>query len=179
MFRVINQRHILLPDDVFRFGMHWREITREEAFESPGEDIVIVYRNGGDECAEWFAPDHPCVAGGGTCGAPYVRYYLHRRVAFKVVIGGAAGGVAVDRTPTNAVPRKPEAEEPTKSWIEIELLDDKGKPVAGEAYKIQLPDGSTVSGSLDANGRARVDGIDPGSCQVTFPNIHQDEWKAA
>ena len=67
-----------------------------------------------------------------------------------------------------------------KHWIEIELVDEEGKPVPGEKYAITLPDGSTVaSGTTDENGRARVDGIDPGTCKVTFPNLDKDAWKAA
>jgi hypothetical protein len=32
------------------------------------------------------------------------------------------------------------------------------------------------SGVLDARGRARVDGVPEGSCQVTFPELHGDDW---
>lgn len=65
-----------------------------------------------------------------------------------------------------------------KSWIEIVLEDNQGKPVPGEAYRITLPDGSTLAeGTLDEKGFARVDGIDPGSCQVTFPNLDKDAWE--
>jgi type VI secretion system secreted protein VgrG len=70
------------------------------------------------------------------------------------------------------------AEEKTH-WIEIELVDENGKPVPGEEYKVTLPDGSTVaSGTLDGKGKARVEGIDPGSCKVTFPNLDKDSWKS-
>lgn len=57
-----------------------------------------------------------------------------------------------------------------KSWIEIELKDDDGNPVAGEAYRVEVPDGSLAEGSLDEKGFARVEGIDPGTCKVSFPN---------
>ena len=67
-----------------------------------------------------------------------------------------------------------------KHWIEIELIDDHGKPVPGERYKITLPDGTTLAeGTLDEKGRARVDGIDPGTCKVTFPNLDAPSWKPA
>jgi hypothetical protein len=67
--------------------------------------------------------------------------------------------------------------DPTKtSWVEIELLDDHGKPVPGEQYLITLPDGTDVEGTLDSNGRARVDGIDPGTCKITFPTIDKRCW---
>lgn len=65
-----------------------------------------------------------------------------------------------------------------KSWIEIELADKKGKPVPGEAYRVTLPDGQTVAeGTLDEKGFARVDGIDPGTCKVSFPKLEKQAWK--
>jgi type VI secretion system secreted protein VgrG len=64
-------------------------------------------------------------------------------------------------------------------YIEIKLADDNGKPVAGEPYKVTLSDGSTVAdGTLDDKGFARVDGIDPGTCQVTFPNRDKQDWSS-
>jgi type VI secretion system secreted protein VgrG len=65
-------------------------------------------------------------------------------------------------------------------WIEIKLVDDDGNPVPGEPYKITLPDGTTVAdGTLDDKGLARVDNIDPGNCQVTFPNLDKKDWSPA
>ena len=65
-----------------------------------------------------------------------------------------------------------------KHWIEIELLDQDGNPVAGEPYRITLPDGTTLaSGTLDDKGWARVDHIDPGTCKVTFPRLDKDVWR--
>jgi hypothetical protein len=69
--------------------------------------------------------------------------------------------------------------EKKKSWIEIELVDQDKKPVPGEPYRITLPDGETVAeGTLDEKGFARLDGIDPGTCKITFPNLDKDAWKA-
>ncbi len=66
-----------------------------------------------------------------------------------------------------------------KSWIELELVDQKKNPVPGEAYRITLPDGETVAeGTLDEKGFARVEGIDSGICKITFPNLDKDMWKA-
>jgi type VI secretion system secreted protein VgrG len=65
-----------------------------------------------------------------------------------------------------------------KSWIEIELVDDAGKPIPGETYRVTLPDGSTVEeGTLDEKGCARIDHIDPGTCKVTFPRLDKNAWK--
>ena len=66
---------------------------------------------------------------------------------------------------------------PEKTYIEIKLEDTEGRPVAGEAYKVTLPDGQTVAeGTLDDKGFARIDGVDPGSCKVTFPNMDKTVW---
>jgi type VI secretion system secreted protein VgrG len=67
---------------------------------------------------------------------------------------------------------------PPQHYIEITLVDQENNPIPGEPYQITLPDGSTVaSGTLDAKGYARVDGIDPGQCKVTFPNRDKSVWK--
>ncbi|HEX9983259.1 MAG TPA: carboxypeptidase-like regulatory domain-containing protein [Thermoanaerobaculia bacterium] len=58
-------------------------------------------------------------------------------------------------------------------WIEIELLDDDGQPIADEAYLVELPDGSKKTGRTDASGKARVDGVDPGTAKVSFPDLDQ------
>jgi type VI secretion system secreted protein VgrG len=71
------------------------------------------------------------------------------------------------------------ANQPKKSWIEIQLVDEDGKPVAGEPYRVTLPDGTVADGTLDNKGFARIDHIDPGSCQVTFPNMDQEAWEQA
>lgn len=63
-----------------------------------------------------------------------------------------------------------------KSWIQIKLVDQDGNPVAGEEFSIQLPDGSPVDGYLDGNGFFQITGIDPGTCQVTFPNLDAPDW---
>jgi len=64
-----------------------------------------------------------------------------------------------------------------KSWIEIELKDELDNPVAGERYRVTLPDGSTIAeGTTDENGLAKVTNIDPGSCQVTFPRLDDSSW---
>ena len=73
--------------------------------------------------------------------------------------------------------QNPEAADPKKHWIEIQLLDEADKPVAGESYRITLPDGTVDDGTLDGQGLARVEGIDPGSCTITFPKRDQAAWQ--
>ena len=64
-----------------------------------------------------------------------------------------------------------------KHWIQIELVDKENKPVKGEDFKLSLPDGTVIEGSLDEHGRSRIEGIDPGTCTVTFPNLDKDSWE--
>jgi len=64
-----------------------------------------------------------------------------------------------------------------KTWIGIELKDNQGNPVPNEAYEIELPDGSKIQGNLDGQGAAGASGIDPGNCQVRFPNLDAKAWK--
>jgi hypothetical protein len=57
-------------------------------------------------------------------------------------------------------------------------VNKKNKPVPGEKYRVTLPDGTTVAeGTLDSKGHARVEGIDPGTCKVTFPDLDKNAWK--
>ena len=82
--------------------------------------------------------------------------------------GGAAGagaGAAADSS-----------SDPKKTWVEIQLLDPDGKPVPNEPYRITAPDGSISEGCTDGNGVARVDGIDPGTCKITFTALDQQAW---
>ena len=75
-------------------------------------------------------------------------------------------------------PESEEAEEKT-AWIEIELVDEEDEPVPGEKYEVKLPDGSVAKGTLDGDGFARIEGIDPGTCEITFPNLDKDAWEKA
>jgi type VI secretion system secreted protein VgrG len=56
-----------------------------------------------------------------------------------------------------------------KSSITIKLTDSDGDPIAGEPYKVTLPDDSVADGTLDDKGTATINNIDPGTCKVTFP----------
>jgi hypothetical protein len=92
---------------------------------------------------------------------------------------GAAGveSPAVEpQAPANKPPKK-SSDAPVKTWIAVQLIDDHGDPVPNVAYKVTLPDGSVMSGSLDDQGVVRFDEIDPGECLVSFPEIHAKEWK--
>ena len=90
--------------------------------------------------------------------------------------------------PGSAEPKESETDSPPKqpartpspatklTWVEIRLVDEDGTPVPGVAYEITFPDGSIRSGSLSARGTARYDQIEPGQCQVKFPELDAQEW---
>ncbi len=86
------------------------------------------------------------------------------------------GKISVKPVPFHP-PADDEEDDTEKTWIEIELVDESDEPVAGEKYRITVPDGRVASGTLDGNGFARVDGIDPGTCQITFPDLDKDAWE--
>ncbi len=64
-----------------------------------------------------------------------------------------------------------------KTWVEVELLDFNCRPIKGAKVEITLPDGSTTKGVLSGEGTFKVNGIDAGTCSVTFPDIDGREWK--
>ncbi len=89
---------------------------------------------------------------------------------------GKYGSVQV---PPHQPPQTKEEKKKKPSWIEIVLVDDDDRPVAGERFKITLSDGSVAEGTLDDKGFARVAGMEPGTCKVTFPELDKSVWKKA
>ncbi|MEO8383096.1 MAG: hypothetical protein ABI779_25795 [Acidobacteriota bacterium] len=100
---------------------------------------------------------------------------------------GAAGGTAAaaaaaaQTTPLQdeeaaQEEREQAAQTEEMHFIELELLDDAGLPVANEAYFVELPDGSTKSGRTDDKGRARVEGVDPGTAKISFPDMDKKSY---
>ena len=67
---------------------------------------------------------------------------------------------------------------PARHWLEIHLVDEQGAPAAGAAYVVKTGSGQELVGKLDDGGRARLDGLDPGTCEVKFPG-HNDSWRPA
>ncbi len=63
------------------------------------------------------------------------------------------------------------------AFVEIELVDQDGEPVAGEAYRVEFPDGGIVEGVLDEEGRAKVLGDAEGQAKVSFPRMDGRAWK--
>jgi len=66
-----------------------------------------------------------------------------------------------------------------KTWIEFRLVDEDGEPAEGVKYRATLPDGSVREGTLDSDGKARFEGIDPGQAEISFPAVDGSEWGPA
>lgn len=69
--------------------------------------------------------------------------------------------------------------DPNKTFIELELVDTDGLPVAFAGYSVTASDGTVFSGTLDADGHIYIEGVTKGSCKMTFPDFHGNDWSAA
>lgn len=91
-------------------------------------------------------------------------------------VSGLGGG----GDPGDVDPVDPIAPVEVKHWIEVALKDPAGRPVRFARYRIELPDGSTSEGALDAAGVARVAGLDAaGACKISFPRLDGRALKRA
>lgn len=80
------------------------------------------------------------------------------------------------QTATQPAP-PPVEEKKERTWVKIELVDSENKPVAGARYSIKVPNESEPrKGVLDSQGQAGYFDLDPGTCEVTFPDFDKDTW---
>ncbi len=78
--------------------------------------------------------------------------------------------------------REPPADAPSSpgsTWVEIQLVDERGRAVPGERFAIELPDGSVAEGTTGPDGSARLRGVSPGTCRITFPGLDATIWNLA
>ena len=176
MFRPSDGSPPLSPSDVLRNPSNWIEISRGDAVAAAGSRrVVVVSDSGSAGRAEWFDLSHPLFRAMGPQSLRGVRYYRYRDRAqpHGVLAHGVQTGAA-ESPPPPAEKKTPVRE---KTWIELELLTEEGVPVPHERYLVKVPDGTTQSGSTDKKGRARIDGIDPGGCEISFPEIDARAWR--
>jgi len=64
----------------------------------------------------------------------------------------------------------------TDTWITVELVDEVDALLSGTRYRILLPDGGLREGALNAAGSVHLDGLTPGACVVTFPDLDAEAW---
>jgi hypothetical protein len=60
-----------------------------------------------------------------------------------------------------------------KDWIEIELKDGEGNPLANEKYRIVFASGNSREGALDRNGYVKIENVSLGAWDIILPNINQ------
>jgi hypothetical protein len=66
---------------------------------------------------------------------------------------------------TELVPSEPEER---LTHVAFRLVDDAGTPVARRGFSLTLPDGQTIEGVTDADGRFVVDSVStPGTCELS------------
>ncbi|MBS2026051.1 MAG: hypothetical protein JST92_26935, partial [Deltaproteobacteria bacterium] len=83
------------------------------------------------------------------------------------------------RTARKRVPVRRDRPEPVRNdWIELELVDHTGHPVVGQQYRVETMTGEVFEGRLDSRGKARINGVRPGSNHVSFPG-YVNEWRRA
>jgi type VI secretion system secreted protein VgrG len=85
----------------------------------------------------------------------------------------------LERTSEGRKEKRHKEDETKKSWIKIKMVNEAGEPVPGVRYRVTTPSGRVASGTLNKEGKAEVKGIDPGNCQVTFPDLDKDAWEEA
>jgi hypothetical protein len=77
------------------------------------------------------------------------------------------------------LPKKPPQIIKEKSFLDLQVVNTKGKPLAGRRYKIELPDGKTETGKLGPDARIRKKDIDPGTAKLTLLPDESDEFDGA
>jgi hypothetical protein len=82
----------------------------------------------------------------------------------------AAGG----KFQTDPQARRPEEK---LTWVAFKLRDMAGQPVPGMKYRVKLPGGAVEEGELDAYGEVEFDGIYPGTCRISFPDLDEEAWE--
>jgi len=71
-------------------------------------------------------------------------------------------------------------QEDSTTWIELMLLDEETKePIPNERYILLTSDGKKIEGTTNASGKAREEGIAPGPCKVSWPDLPDASWQAA
>jgi hypothetical protein len=86
-------------------------------------------------------------------------------------VSGTSETASTRMSGTSAAPGK------KRTWVDIMLRDEHGVPIPNARYRLKLPDGTVIEGQLDAEGRARVHGVEPGSAQVSFPDHKANDWQ--
>jgi hypothetical protein len=99
-----------------------------------------------------------------------------------VLIAAASAGTPFCEVCNRAAQQPPPAltwkeKEKALHWIEIQLVGEDDSPVGNMKYRVRLPDGEIVTGTLNDNGFARLDRLEQsGTCEVCFPDLDKEAW---
>ncbi len=64
------------------------------------------------------------------------------------------------------------------AFVAFRLVDQNGQPVPRRAVRLVLADQSEQDGFVDGEGRFRLDGVAPGNCKLTFPDLDLSDLSA-
>lgn len=65
-----------------------------------------------------------------------------------------------------------------RSYVVVEVVSGTGAPLPGVRLALTAPDGSVHTLATGADGMARLEGIDPGTCAIVVPAIDMRRWEA-
>jgi hypothetical protein len=100
----------------------------------------------------------------------HARFVVYQRVDEPKLLVPKRSTVSVP-VDTDAIAPDTRMEAQDLDWVDIQFVDDAGEPMANETYEVILADGSTRTGTLDANGVGKLSGIIAGGCAVSFPSF--------
>ena len=63
------------------------------------------------------------------------------------------------------------------SFVAVRLVDQTGAPLARRRFILGTPDRDERTGTTDGTGRARFDGVRPGSCSVVFDDFDVSDFR--
>lgn len=64
------------------------------------------------------------------------------------------------------------------SRLKLILQDADGDPIPNAAWEAELPDGTKLTGQLDAQGSGKIDTKGAKTCVVRFPQLPTSHWEA-
>jgi type VI secretion system secreted protein VgrG len=88
-----------------------------------------------------------------------------------------SGKYGSEKTEAHKPPQNKEEKEKKTSWIEFEMVGEDDKPIPGVRYKVTLPDDTVSEGSLNEKGFVKIDGCEPGTAKITFPDLDGGAWE--
>jgi uncharacterized Zn-binding protein involved in type VI secretion len=112
----------------------------------------------------------------GGAGSPQAATMLAAKAAAKPFTRSVCNSKAADEVANLASPKPPVT---GTDWIEVEVVDTDGKPLPYQKVRITDSTGSMRTLYSGVDGLVRVEGIAPGTCKITMPDLDESAWKPA